>query len=114
MAQMLLVSFFGILYLAVTVLFWRNVTLIQPWKAIFCLSIFPLFAAALVVNIALTAAYMPWLIDALARAQATGSGKSESMLAFVASSPIALLVSYLWYLVLRKTSQLSHHSQKAE
>ena len=102
--MLFVIALAAFLYLTVTSIVWRNVKLLQPWKAIFCLTIFPVFAIALVVNVWLSNRYLPWLIEEISRAQ---SGKGEALLGFLATTPLAWLIGYLWFLALRWLSQHS-------
>jgi len=89
-----------VIYLPPTVIFWRNVKLSQPWKAIFSLSIGPLFIVAMGFNIVFASKYAGWLLD-YTSANAKVSG-------IIASCPIALLICFAWYRLVRTLDALTH------
>jgi len=95
------------IYIAIVIIFWRNLTLSQPWKAIFSLSVLPVFLIAMVVNVWLTDTYAPWLFDALRLAAETGDEGSEVTIGFVITTPIALAISLVWYLLIRAADGLA-------
>ncbi len=88
--------FFIPLYIPVTWIFWRNVSLSGFWKALFCLTIFPLFFVLMVFNFFLTDLYAPWLFD-LFRATQGRFFRLEALIAFVISCPVAVGLSLVWY-----------------
>ena len=99
---LLLVSIFVIPYLITFFVFWRNIKLTQPWKALFCATIFPVFIIALPLNIWITDEYMPWLWQIFIDAQQEDHlSKQESELAFLVSCPIALIIGFVWYLLFK-------------
>lgn len=88
--------FLIVLYIPVTWIFWRNVSLSGFWKALFCLTIVPLFFVGMVFNFFLTDLYAPWLIDVFRATQAR-SVRLEALIAFVISCPVAIGLSLVWY-----------------
>ena len=88
--------FFLTLYVVVTMIFWRNVKLSQPWKGIFSFTLFPLFLVAMVFNVWLTDHYVPgWNFKG-------GNG------ALLGRFPIAALICMAWYGLLRGLDTLTN------
>jgi hypothetical protein len=110
---MALAGFAFLIYSTVVVIFWRNVKLSQPWKAIFSLTICPMFLAAMVLNIWLTNKYAGWLLDELASATARGANESKNIAAFMASCPIAFAICLVWYGVMRALDALTKKSRES-
>jgi hypothetical protein len=81
------------LYIPVTWIFWRNVSLSGIWKPLFCLTILPVFLVLMVFNIWLTYRYAPWLFDHLDSSE----GRLQALIAFVISCPVAVGLSFVWY-----------------
>ncbi len=104
---LVIAGFVLVIYVPIVVVFWRNVNLSQPWKATFSLTIFPLFVVAMGFNIWFTNEYAGWLLDYLASAKARGSIRSEIIAAFMASTPIALLICLVWYGLIRALDSLT-------
>jgi hypothetical protein len=102
-----LAAFALLIYVTVVIIFWRNAKLSQPWKAIFSLTICPVFIVAMVFNIWVTNEYAGWLLGKLASATASGDDRSRNMAAFMASSPIALLICCIWYGLMRALDSLT-------
>ncbi len=95
------------MYIPIVLIFWRNLPLSKPWKALFSLSVLPVFFIAMVVNVWLTDAYAPSLLDALHEAEETGNWDSEVAIGFVVTTPIALAMTFLWYLLIRAADRLT-------
>jgi len=108
MGEVFVAGFVVLIYVPVTVIYWRNVKLSQPWKAIFCLTICPVFVVAILFNIAFTNRYAGWLLDDLASAKAHGWVQSEGSSAFMVSVPIALVICLAWYGVIRACDYLTN------
>ena len=102
----LLAGFVLVIYVPATVVFWRNVRLSQPWKAIFSLTICPVFIVAMVFNIWFTSEYAGWWLDYLASANARG-GKGSSIAALMVSTPLAFVICLIWYGLMRALDALT-------
>jgi hypothetical protein len=93
MGLLVLGILFLALYITVTWIFWRNVPLTGFCKALFCLTIFPLFLVLMVVNVLLTDRYAPLLVDLFGAAD----GDPEALIAFLISTPLPVALSFVWY-----------------
>ena len=100
------------IYISVTVIFWRNVKLAQPWKAIFSFTICPLFVYAMVFNLWFTNHYAGWLLDLLASAKSRGGG--GGIVAFMVSTPIAAAICIVWYGLMRALDALTGRSRASK
>jgi hypothetical protein len=58
----------------------------------------------MVVNIWLVDTYAPWLFELLDWAEETDRFNIAPRVAFLISTPIALLITWAWYLLLRSVS----------
>lgn len=87
----------SLIYGAITYIFWRNINLKQPWKAIFCLTVLPFFIVAIIINIVLVDRYAPWLWDAILRSRELGQKRFERGYSFLFTAPVGILLIYLWY-----------------
>lgn len=87
------VYFLGfVLYGIVTALLWRNVSFPQPWKAILCLALVPIFCAGMYVNIALVDAFASFLF-----VEADRPGRGAGLVGFIIAIPLALVASVAWF-----------------
>ena len=100
-------------YAVIVYLSWKNVPFSQPRKAVFALTVFPLFFAAMFLNIWLTDTFLPDLIDAFNTAHVKAeelikqgvrtrqARRLEAGTAFLVSVPVATLVTGCWYWLIR-------------
>ena len=97
-----------------SMVFWRNIPFSKPRKAVFCLTILPLFFAAVVFNVWMIDTFAPGLLALLADAQADDARVRQAgiyhrntapLIALLISTPIALIISYCWFALLRALDQ---------
>jgi hypothetical protein len=100
-------------YTAGTYFFWIKSTFSQPRRALFSLTIIPLFFVAMLFNLWLTDTFLPELMESIstdqtenARFVAQGihrgaTQKTEGSVALAISAPVALLIAYCWYALFR-------------
>ena len=81
---------------------WKRVPLVQPYKAIYSISCFPLFLILMVMNIWLIGNLAPGLLDA-AQTQSGALRKAREASAWIAlgvASPLGIIGCYLWFKLL--------------
>ena len=93
-ALLVLGILFLALYITVTRIFWRNVPLTGFCKALFCLTIFPLFLVLMVLSVWWADWYAPFLLDLF---RATDGGDFEAHIAFLISCPLPVALGFVWY-----------------
>lgn len=95
------------MYLVVAYLCWRNVSLSMPYRAVFALSVFPLFALSMVFNIWVVDQKAPFMFEVLDSAKRIGKPDIEAAVGFAIATPLAVLISAFWYFVLAKVERVS-------
>lgn len=81
---------------------WKRVPLLQPYKAIYSVSCFPLFVVLMVLNVWLIGNVAPALLDA-AQTESGASRAGRTISAWIAigvASPLGVLGCYLWFKLL--------------
>ena len=80
------------LYITVTWIFWRNVPLTGFSKALFCLTIFPVFLVLMILSVWWTDWYAPFLLDLFSAAE---GGDFEAHIAFLISTPLPVALGFV-------------------
>ncbi|MBX3727200.1 MAG: hypothetical protein KF823_14920 [Xanthomonadales bacterium] len=89
--------FVALLYGIVTTIAWRRARIRQPGRAIFAITVLPLFVVAMLANIALVLRFAPWLTTAVDQAARSGSRELEAAAGLLAATPLACLLAWAWY-----------------
>ena len=103
----------AVAYSVGTYVFLNNISFTSPRKGMFCFTIIPLFFGMMFVNLWLTTKFAPGLMDGFEVAKAhdqhvreiTGHAVRRGQagpMAFVIATPIAALVSFAWYALVKK------------
>ncbi len=85
------------IYIIVTFILWRNITMPLAFKGIFCLLAVPVFFLGIVLNLWLFELIYPEMFEIHKNAQAGFRGGEKGIFAVVLVLPLALAMSYGWY-----------------
>lgn len=125
----MLIILFIVLYLIVAGTSYDKVKFSNPCRAIFALTIFPVFFASMFLNLWISDHLFPHLLDYFSAEHARAeelikqgvsrraARSNEAPIAFFVSVPLALILSAVWYWLMSKwdkrVSTVNHDKEKA-
>lgn len=124
-AILFLATIYLVLYGIVTRIVLRNVRLRRGYRLLFSLTAMPVFTAAMIFNIWLSQCCLPWLFAWLELEPEPSAGTAwtlllyaqgdelEAIAAFLISTPVALALTFGWYLIVRALERATRAEQIA-
>ena len=94
----------AVLVSPVVFILWKSVKLSQPWKAIFCLSVLPLFLVGMGINYWVVDTYAPGIMEAVKKADEADRDslrRRRPPYGLLVMIPIPLLASFVWFYLIR-------------
>ena len=89
-----------VIYIIVTVILWRNIVMPLAFKAMFCLFVVPIFFLGMWLNLWFFEMFYPAMFE-IHNNEPSGRHSGKGLIAVILAFPIALVMSYAWYWIMR-------------